>query len=996
MINFNLKSVMTSRQFQYLLILIFALSGATGLIYESVWSHYLKLFLGHAAYAQSLVLVIFMGGMALGAYFVSRFVLSIKNLLVSYAIIEGIIGVFGIMFHPIFQYTYTGSFDYILPLLGSPSFVHFYKFFVASILILPQSILLGATFPLMTGGFIRQFPDNPGKSISLLYFSNSIGAAIAVLISSFYLISTFGLPGSLFVAGIINILIAVIVYGLARNIKQSANEKIVIKADKNWKLLILCAAFFTGMASFIYEIAWIRMLSMVLGASTHSFELMLSAFITGLAIGGFWIRSRIDHLKNPVKFLARIQIIMGVFALSTITLYNFSFEIMAFFMDALDETKSGYVLFSLASHSIALLIMLPTTICAGMTLPLFTFILLRKGQGEQCIGQIYSANTIGAITGVLFAVFLGMPLLSLKGTIITGAVIDIIIGLVIFKTITSISRRPYFAYVSLSLFIVFIGYSTNFNAKRMASGVFRYGIPELDSKSEILFHKDGKTASVSISNWDNKQLSITTNGKPDAEITIANGLPPSQDESTMTLLAALPLSIFPAAETIANIGLGSGLTAHVALTLPNLKQVDTIEIEESIVSGARYFGEKTKNVFIDPRSNIYIDDAKTYFSTNQKKYDIVISEPSNPWVSGVSSLFTREFYNVVKSYINDDGLLVQWVHIYEFDIDLLISVLKAISEEFPYYSIYFADEGNLILIASQKKQVVLPSASIFSTPGMKQQLSTIHIHNIDDLRFRFLGNESVVNPFIQKSNIPANSDYYPFLDQKAAQIRYIKDNISDILNLRLSAVPILDLLYDDLGNRIENLSPTEYYPSQSAKNAYKIFEYFSESIFDKDNIIAIASINFLLSANQNCSQNYNQNVWVDSIFHIISKTVSYLTRDQVSQLINSFTPKCEQNLTSDNHLIWIDLYKSINERDHNGIITSASNILKMGNFSNIEQKKFLLASLLTGLIKIEKYQQASVLWNREMVNIFETNGETPLEYQFLLGLIESRLDKIKN
>jgi spermidine synthase len=987
---------MTSRQIQYLLILIFALSGATGLIYESVWSHYLKLFLGHAAYAQSLVLIIFMGGMALGAYIISRFGLSIKNLLVSYAIIEGIIGIFGIIFHPIFQFTYTGSFDYIIPLLGSPSYVHFYKFFVASILILPQSILLGATFPLMSGGYIRNFPDSPGKSISLLYFSNSIGAAIAVLISSFYLISTFGLPGSLIVAGLINILIAVIVYGLARNLKQNTNKKAVRKADQNWKLLILCAAFFTGMASFIYEIAWIRMLSMVLGASTHSFELMLSAFITGLGIGGFWIRSRIDNLKNPARFLAKIQIIMGIFALSTITLYNFSFEIMAFFMDALDETKRGYVLFSLASHSIALLIMLPTTICAGMTLPLFTFILLRKGQGEQCIGQIYSANTIGAITGVLFAIFLGMPLLSLKGTIITGAVIDILVGLVIFKTITSSVKRNYLAYVSLSLFILIIGYSTNFNTKRMASGVFRYGIPELDSKSEILFHKDGKTASVSISNWDNKQLSITTNGKPDAEITMADGLPPSQDESTMTLLAALPLSVFPDAETIANIGLGSGLTAHVALTSPNIRLIDTIEIEESIVSGARYFGEKTNNVFNDPRSNIYIDDAKTFFSTNQKKYDIVISEPSNPWVSGVSNLFTREFYNVVKSYLNDDGILVQWLHIYEFDIDLLISVLKAISEEFTYYSIYFADEGNLILIASQKSQVDLPRATIFNTPGMKQQLSTIHIHNIDDLRFRFLGNESVVNPFIQTSNIPTNSDYYPYLDQKAAQTRYIKNNISEILNLRLSAVPILDLLYDELGHRTENLSQTEYYPSQSATNAHKIFEYYSESVFDKDNIIAIASINFLLSASQNCSQNYNRNVWVDSIFQIINKTVSYLTKDQLNQLINSFIPKCEQILTSDNHLIWIDLFKSINERDHNGIITSASNILKIGNFSNIEQKRFLLTSLLTGLIKTESFQQASALWNQEMVDIFVTNGETPLEYQFLLGLIESRLSKINN
>ena len=194
---------MTSRQIQRCLYLIFALSGSTGLIYESVWSHYLRLFLGHAAYAQCLVLVIFMGGMALGAWIVSRLGPGVKNLLLGYALVEGIIGIFGLVFHSAFQLVYTISFENIIPLLGTPIYVHGYKFIIASLLILPQSILLGATFPLMSGGFIRSFPDTPGKHISVLYFSNSIGAAIAVLLSSFYLIGKFGLPGTMFTAGLI-------------------------------------------------------------------------------------------------------------------------------------------------------------------------------------------------------------------------------------------------------------------------------------------------------------------------------------------------------------------------------------------------------------------------------------------------------------------------------------------------------------------------------------------------------------------------------------------------------------------------------------------------------------------------------------------------------------------------------------------------------------------------------------------------------------------------
>ena len=515
---------MSSRRIQYGLYLVFALSGATGLIYESIWSHYLKQFLGHAAYAQSLVLIIFMGGMAIGAWLISHYSKHIKNMLLAYAIVEGVIGIIGIAFHSIYVDAYQYSFGIVIPTLSSPVFVQIYKIFIASLLILPQSILLGATFPLMSGGFIRKFPMAPGHSISFLYFSNSIGAALAVLISAFYLISKTGLPGTMMTAGIINILLAMTVYFM---VKSQSKEHIHADTGKNirksWPILILSAAFFTGMASFIYEIAWIRMLSMVLGASTHSFELMLSAFISGLAIGGFWIRKRIDTLKDPVIFAAMVQIAMGAFSLLTIVLYNNSFYLQSFFMSALKETDQGYFLFNLASHAIALLIMLPTTICAGMTLPLFTYILINKGYGEKSIGQIYSSNTMGAIFGVVFAVFIGMPLLSLKGTIFSGAIIDVVIGILLFRTVAvSMRNRSGFITAAFGIVILISAIFTRFDTSLMASSVFRQGLADPDLRSEVIYHKDGKTASVSVANWKDISLSIITNGKPDAAMTIVD------------------------------------------------------------------------------------------------------------------------------------------------------------------------------------------------------------------------------------------------------------------------------------------------------------------------------------------------------------------------------------------------------------------------------------------------------------------------------------------
>src|SRR5690242_18764975 len=167
--------------------------------------------------------------------------------------------------------------------------------------------------------------------------------------------------------------------------------------------LLLAVSFGTAVASFIYEIGWIRMLSLVLGSATHSFELMLSAFILGLALGGLWVRGRIDALGDPARFLGVVQVAMGLAALATLPLYGEMFEVMQAVIRGLAKTGSGYAMFLLASHGIALAIMFPATFCAGMTLPLITYALLRAGHGERSIGAVYGANTLGSIAGVFAA-----------------------------------------------------------------------------------------------------------------------------------------------------------------------------------------------------------------------------------------------------------------------------------------------------------------------------------------------------------------------------------------------------------------------------------------------------------------------------------------------------------------------------------------------------------------------------------------------------------------
>src|SRR5436190_3465371 len=407
---------------------LFTASGFAGLIYESIWTHYLKLFLGHAAYAQSLVLIVFMGGMALGSALLSRVSARLRNPLAGYALVEAVIGVLALGFHEIFVALTDWSYASLLPALGSEWLALAAKIAVSCLLILPQSILLGMTFPLMSAGLVRAQPGTSGEAISMLYFTNSLGAAIGVLASGFVLIEWVGLPGTLRSAAGINLALAATVWIVSRPARDPALEARIADGMPGAQLLY-AVALLTGLASFIYEICWIRMLSLVLGASTHSFELMLSVFILGLALGGLAMRRRVDASAHPERVLGWVQVAMGLAALATLPAYDATFGLMEWLMKGLSRNEAGYLFFNLSGQAVAAFVMLPATFCAGMTLPLITGALLRRGAGEAAIGQVYAANTLGAIGGVLLAVHIGLPLLGLKGTLIAGAAVDATLGL---------------------------------------------------------------------------------------------------------------------------------------------------------------------------------------------------------------------------------------------------------------------------------------------------------------------------------------------------------------------------------------------------------------------------------------------------------------------------------------------------------------------------------------------------------------------------------------
>ncbi len=787
------------------LFALFAVSGFTALVYESVWSHYLKLFLGAAAFAQSFVLAAFMGGMALGAWLASRWSARRRNLLAAYGWIEALIGVAALAFHPAYVFLTEVSLEHAIPALGSPAIVEAYMLALCALLIVPQTVLLGMTFPLMSGAVIRRHAHDAagrpsgGHHLAMLYFTNSLGAAVGALAAAFWLLGWVGMPGTMQVAGVLNLLLAAVVLRLARAAEPlaplAAPAAGALPASPLVVRLFLAGAFVTGAASFIYEIAWVRMLSLVLGASFQAFELMLSAFITGLALGGLWIRKRIDRIADPVQFSGVVQVAMGLAALATLFVYHRSFEWMSWALSVLQRSEASYPLFTLVSHAIAFAVMLPATFLAGMTLPLFTHVLMRGGHGERAIGQVYAANTLGAIAGVLLAMHLLLPEMGVKLAVVVGAALDILLGAWLLRYAQAHVRRAY-AYGALIAGMLAATFAARANVlppERLSSGVFRYGKAE-PTDNRILYYRDGKTASVAVGASPQGVRTISTNGKPDAAIQMNEARPRTEDETTMALLAALPLLAKPDAKSIANIGLGSGLTSEIMLSHTGPQEVHTIEIEPAMAAGAYAFYPRVDRLFKDRRAKVFFEDAKSYFARHGRRYDIIVSEPSNPWVSGAAGLFTREFYRNTSRYLAPGGVFVQWLQFYELNDRLLGSMFAAMDAAFADYDVYQSGEGDLVVLAVSAGPVPEPGELPAAQAAFRAELARIGITRREHVMARRIGSKRQLAPLYAQFQPPVNSDYYPFVQLEATRARFAQGGAGAILDLANATLPINEML----------------------------------------------------------------------------------------------------------------------------------------------------------------------------------------------------------
>jgi spermidine synthase len=664
-------------------------------------------------------------------------------------------------------------------------------------------VLLGTTFPLMAAGLVRRSPDTPGRSVADVYLLNTLGGAAGIVLAGFALIPVLGLAGAAVAAAVLNFAAALLARGGDLGVGATPVEtapaevgaadpsalpaaRAAIAEGGTPKVLVpllLGATLVSALASFLYEIGWVRMLALLLGSASHAFELMLSAFLLGLGFGSLLVRRRADESERPVRLTGAVQWLMGLAALLTLPIYVACFPVMAWLVTNLPPTDRGYLLFNAARYGIALVVMLPATLLAGMTLPLIAATLLRRGAGERAIGLANGANTMGSVLGAVAGGLFVLPGLGLEGILTLGAGLDMAVGVALLAAAAPMGRRLATAGgagVLAALLVVGVTAVVGLDRALLTSGVYRTGSLTGRDRPDLVSYQDGATATVSVHRTRSGLTSVETNGKPDGSLPprwreraagapFARGPIGGGDEATQIYAPLLTIAHRPDARRVAVVGHGTGMSAQLLLGSARIERLVTIEIEPAMILASQAFLPANRKPFADPRSSFLIEDARTALAGAGEGFDLIFSEPSNPWVSGVASLFTHQFYARVRERLTPGGVFGQWFHLYEMEDDLLLSVLAAIDRSFPDWTAWIIGRDDMLIVAA-RDTLTMPDWSVLREPGIVEELSLAPLPSPGQLAALWVFDDDAMAPLVARSS--ANSDYRPILDARAERARF--------------------------------------------------------------------------------------------------------------------------------------------------------------------------------------------------------------------------------
>ena len=775
------RSITTSNYSPRILKLVaacFFLSGATGLIYEVLWARMLGLVFGATTLAVSTVLAAFMGGLALGSAIAGRRGAAVKRPVRAYGLLEIGIALYALAVP--FFFTFVDNLYAVIWQHFHPGFFAFslWRFLLSCVMLLVPTTLMGATLPLLSAALLRSAGPS-STSITKLYTRNLAGAICGSLIAGFVLLPLLGVRTTIYVAAVINIVIGVASILADRRMEtQSSVERdnsstatseepqvgtaeTSLAADIGDGRFWMFCAFISGFVTISTQVAWTRMLAMIIGSSTYAFSIVVALFLMGLSGGAYVIARR--NLKAILReTVMKVQLFTAGSIFLSLVMAN---KIPALLVNTgvRLHVNSWAGLLTLQILAVALMILLPAFLM-GMVMPLVLVWAGTKAsaQSVRLVGRSYAVNTSGAIAGAFVAGFVLIPKLSTRFTILFAAALCIVVAGVAYQPKVDGKdrelQRAVAAGLTLTLVVLLFVVAPRMNLADLSVGAYdslvrvlaksRGGAdggsveqrgPEIH---ELLMYDEGPTSTVSVrKDWDITSMAI--NGRTNAS--------DREDMATQVMLGQLPLLLAPRLRNALVVGFATGVTAGAILQSP-IEAVTCVELEPATVNGSRFFEHVNQHPLNDPRLHLVIDDARTYLRVVPTRYDMIVSEPSHPWVPGVANLFTREFFQLGRDRLNDDGIFVQWLQIYQLSTDSLRSILATFHETFPQVLVFRvegASKGKDLLLVGSKTPLTLDHIKErIVEPRIATELARVNIKSVADVKAWYVCDEKQLGPAV--------------------------------------------------------------------------------------------------------------------------------------------------------------------------------------------------------------------------------------------------------
>ena len=679
-----------------IILLGFCLSNMAALIYQISWTKSLSYIFGTSIYASGTVIACFMAGLAIGSFIFGKQADKSSNPVRLLGHVEIGLGLSALILIFLFSIL-PGPYAVIHKIFEGGLFMNLMLFLLSFFVLIIPTSLIGGSFPIMNRIYAHKI-KTVGEDVGIVYSADTVFAAIGAISAGFILLPLLGINKTVVIAAAINILVGIYLYRISGGIDWASYiKKITINGNESGKFkvsisryldrtsrVVFLGFFLSGFAALVAEIVWIRYLSLTLGTSIYALSIITSSFLIGLALGSFIISKYMDRINYPISTFAFIE--MGI-GLSTILLLLFIDKLDTPYLILYHSFDSFYPFMASLFIIIFLILLIPTSLM-GATLPIVSKIITKqfKCLGTD-IGVIYTSNTLGAIFGTLFASFVLIPAVGMTKTAAIGAAISIFIGLILFAVSEFKWKNKFYSLTGITIVLCILLASTTINP--LFAGAYYHGtqLEDVDSwnnmKSniELVHHEEGLYGLISVVK-QGEYIALRTDGKSES-----SNVP--LELVTEHQLAYIPLFASGDPKDVMLIGLGGGFTLDTITNFDQINTIDVVEINPNLAHVTEeFFSEYNNYALQDPRVNLIIDDGRNHLYANKKKYDVIISQPSNIWLSGEAGLFTEEMYEIAKTRLNDDGIYGQWMPLYEQDIDDFKIFIATFDRAFPYTTLW--------------------------------------------------------------------------------------------------------------------------------------------------------------------------------------------------------------------------------------------------------------------------------------------------------------------